>query len=75
MSPLSGSIIGIFALLKVLDNVEHADVGAEEHSGRPEEENEQVLPQLPLEPGLLFSDAVRFHDQSINHQNDRIDSD
>ena len=52
---LSGCIIRVLSLLEVLDDVLHADVGAEDHAGGPEQEDEQVLPQLPLVPGSMMS--------------------
>ena len=59
---LSGCIIWVLSLLEVLNDVLHADVGAEDHAGRPEQEDEQVLPQLPLVPGSRsFSGAMKTH--------------
>ena len=62
----SSAVVGRFALLEVLDNVEHADISSEDHPGEPEEEDEEVLPELPLAPGLLFSGVVRFHGSKIS---------
>ena len=60
------AIVGGFTLLKVLDNVEHADISSEDHTGEPKEEDEEVLPELPLAPGLLFSGVVRFHGSKLS---------